>query len=134
MDSLPFHLKVPGKDALTATTASSTKFRFHGLLHLQEDTIHLEWTGTARVERVSLLAVNEETLALPDEFLTLPLARIREMELRGGWWRPRLELMGNDLEALRIVPSEDRGRVRLWLARRDRTLASEIAARARALR
>jgi len=134
MDSLPFRLKVPGKDAVTVTTASSTSFRFHGLLHLLDDAIQLEWTGTARVEEVSLLAVKEETLALPDETLTLPLSRLREMQLGGGWWHPYLELMGNDLEALRIVPSEDRGRVRLWLARRDRSLAREIATRVRETR
>lgn len=134
MESLPFRLKVPGKDALTATTASSTKFRFHGLLHVLDDAIRLEWTGTARVEQVSLLAVKEQTLALPDESLTLPFSRIREFGLRGGWLRPYLELMGNDLEALRIVPSEEHGRVRLWLARRDRRLAAEIVAAARAAR
>ena len=134
MESLPFRLRVPGKDALTATRAASTTFRFHGLLHLLDDAIRLEWTGTAEVEEVSLLAVKQETLALPDEVLALPLARVRSIELRGGWLLPYLELMGNDLEALRIVPGESRGRVRLWLARRDRPLAAEIVAAVRARR
>jgi hypothetical protein len=134
MESLPFRLRVPGKDALTAIRASSTTFRFHGLLHLLDDAIRLEWTGTANVEEVSLLTVKEETLALPDEFLTLPLARLRTIELRGGWLLPYLELMGNALDALRIVPGEDRGRVRLWLARRDRPLAAGMVAAIRARR
>lgn len=134
MESLPFRLKVPGKDAMTATSASSTWFRFHGLLHLLDSALRLEWTGTAKVEEVSLLSVEEETVTLPDESLTLPLARLRKLELRGGWLRPHLELMGNDLEALRIVPSEEAGRVRLWIARRDRRLAAQIVAAARAAR
>jgi hypothetical protein len=133
MQPLPFRLKVPGKDALTATEASSTSFRFHGLLHLLEDTLLLEWTGLAQVERVSLLDVEEETVTFPAEELTLPLARVRRLRLRGGWLLPHLELMGNDLDALRIVPSEEAGRVHLWLARRDRRLAAAIAARVEAL-
>jgi hypothetical protein len=134
MDSLPFTLKVPGKDDLTVTTASSTWFRFHGFLHLTPEELRLDWTGTAKVEAVSLLEVKEETVVLPDETLTLPLSRVRELLLKGGWWRPRLEMAGNDLDALRMVPSEERGRVRLWLARRDLQQARELVARFRELR
>jgi hypothetical protein len=134
MQSLPFTLKVPGKDAITVSSVSTTEFEFHGLLHLDDDALVLEWAGTAKVEEVSLLAMNQETVALPEEALTLPLDRVRTIALRGGWWRPRLELMGNDLEALRIVPSEDRGQVRLWLARRDRRLAAELVAQVQARR
>jgi hypothetical protein len=134
MDSLPFVLKVPGKDEMTVASAESTSFKFHGFLYLEADALRLEWTGIARVERVSLIDVEEETLPLPDESLLLPFDRIREISLRWSWLMPHIEIRGSDLEALRIVPSEERGRLRLWIARRDRAHANKIVELARALR
>lgn len=133
MDSLPFVLKVPGKDQMTVATAESTSYKFHGFLYLEAEALRLEWTGTATVERVSLVDVEEATLPLPDESLILPFERIREISLRWSWLLPHIEIQGTDLEALRIVPSEERGRLRLWLARRDRAHASKIIALVRAL-
>lgn len=134
MESLPFVLRVPGKDEMTVSTAESTSFKFHGFLYLEADALRLEWTGTAKVARVSLMDVEEQTVSLPDESLILPFDRIRKISLRWGWFMPHVEIWGSDLEALRIVPSEDRGRLRLWIARRDRAQATRIVELARALR
>jgi hypothetical protein len=132
MASLPFRLKVPKREELGFAGASSTRFRFRGLLHVQEEALYLEWTGTARVERFGLTGIGKETLQLPAENMTLPFARLGDIMLQGGWILPRLVLMGNDLDALRIVPSEDGGRVCLWLARRDRRLAADLVQQVRA--
>jgi hypothetical protein len=134
MESLPFVLKVPGKDEMTVASAESTSFKFHGFLYLEADALRLEWTGTAKVERVSLMDVEQKTVPLPDESLLLPFDRIREISLRWSWLFPHIEIWGSDLEALRIVPSEERGRLRLWIARRDRAQATKIVELARALR
>ena len=132
MASLPFTLKVPKRDEVTFAGASSTRFRFRGLLHVQEEALLLEWTGSARVERFGFTGIGDETLQLPDEQLTLSYARLRDISLQGGWILPRLVLMGSDFDALRIVPSEDGGRVCLWLARRDRLLAMNLMHQVRA--
>jgi hypothetical protein len=128
MDSLPFALKVPGKDSVTVTRVSSTTFRFHGLLRLEEHTLLIDWSGTAEIDEVGMLNVTSEVLSLPHESLALPLGLVRRIALRGGWWRPCLEIAGNDLETLRVIPSEDRGQVRLWISRRDRQLAARFVA------
>ncbi len=129
MESLPFVLKVPGKDEMTVATAESTSFKFHGLLHLEDDALRLEWAGTAKVERVSLVDVEEETLSLPDESLELPFDQIRRIALRWSWFMPHIELWGTNLDTLRMVPSEDRGRLKLWIKRRDRGQAVRIVER-----
>lgn len=111
---------------MTVASAESTSFKFHGLLRLEDEALRLEWTGTASVERVSLLDVEQQTLSLPDESLVLSFDEIRRLTLRWSWFMPHLELWGTDLDTLRMVPSEDAGRLKLWIARRDRGLARSI--------
>jgi len=123
---LPFTLRVPGKDTVSGADVSSTTYRFHGLLHFDGASLHLEWTGTADIDEVAGADVRSETVALPAESLALPVHRIRSVVLHTGWWRPHLELNGGDLHALAIVPSEQRGRVRLYLSRGDRELARQV--------
>lgn len=127
MTTLPFRLKVPDREEITATGVSSTSFRFHGLLRLREDGLLLTWNGTAQVQRFGLTGIGDDTLPLPEESLELPFERLRAVELQGGWMLPRLLLMGSDFDALRLVPSEEGGRVSLWLDRRDRQLGREVA-------
>lgn len=135
MDALPFSLKVPGKDSITLTAISSTTFKFSGLLRLEGEVLYLEWEGSAQVEEVESLSVRDETVPLPEEELVLPLEELRSIALCGGWWRPRVELCARSLGALNIVPSEEGGRVALWIARRDRAAAAALVASAtRALR
>ncbi len=135
MEALPFSLKVPGEDSITLTAISSTTFKFSGLLRLDGAVLHLEWEGSAQVEEVESLSVRDETVPLPEEALDLPLEELRSIALLGGWWRPRVELCARSLGALNIVPSEEGGRVALWIARRDRASAATlVAAATRALR
>jgi hypothetical protein len=126
---LPFKLKVAGSDEFRGLNAISTSFRFHGLLQFDGATLQIEWAGSAQVQEVGALTVRDDQLALPEETLALPVERIRAAELAGGWWRPRLEISANDLQALRIVPSENQGMVRFWYARKDGAIAAGLAAR-----
>jgi hypothetical protein len=125
---LPFRLKIPGKDEFVGLRAESTSFQFHGLARLDGAVLHLEWAGTARVQRVDPLSIRDESLRLPAESLEIPVWSLRRAEVAGRWWRLRLELSARELHALAIVPSEDRGVVRLWFRRRDRAFASALAA------
>jgi len=126
--SLPFTLRVPTRDALTLSQVTSTKYRFQGRLRLADRVLEIEWRGTAVVEEVGMLGVAEETLTLPHEAITLPVENIAAARLLGGWWRPRIEITSTDLTSLRIVPSEDGGRVCFWIARSDRGRAAELVA------
>ncbi len=128
MIPLPFTLKVPGQDDVSGTGVHSTTYTFHGLLHFEGTTVRLEWTGTAAIDEVTGLDVHSRVLSLPREELEVPVEELRRIEARGGWWRPRLEVCARKLETLQTVPGEERGVVRLWLARRDRRAARECAA------
>lgn len=127
MTPLEFTLEVPGTDDVSGADVHSATFHFHGLLSLEEGRLRLEWAGTAEIDDVTGLEVRSETLALPGEVLEVSIGDLRAAEFRGGWWRPRLELAGRSLEVLRMVPGEDRGRVRLRVARRDRQRARTLA-------
>ena len=123
---LPFTLRIPNKDQWSLTHFTSTKFRFRGRIRLTDGGLLIEWSGVAKVEEVGLLGVNEDTVSLPHESLTLPLDAIATARLQGGWWLPRLEITSTDLESLRTVPSEDGGRVRFWIERGDRREARHL--------
>lgn len=123
---LPFTLRIPDKDDWSLTQFTSTKFRFRGRMHVSEGGLVIEWSGVATVEAVGLLGLNQETVSLPHESLTLPLSAIATARLRGGWWRPRVEVTSADLESLRTVPSEDGGQVTFWIEGADRREARNL--------
>jgi hypothetical protein len=124
-ETLPFRLKVGKKEAVTWIAITTTRYRFQGFLQLADDALLLEWGGTAKTEEVGFLGIKSQTHALPHERLELPLEQLRGIELLDGWLRPRVELSTN-FDALTIVPSEELGRVRLWVHRRDRGLARQL--------
>ncbi len=130
MEAIPFTLKVPGKEDMTWSEIASTSYHFRGFLRLEAETLLLEWAGSAEVEEVGFAGVRTEKVALPSESLTVPLSEIRSLRLAGGWIRPYLEITANDLDLLRYIPGEDGGRLRLWLARRDRGAARRLLAAA----
>lgn len=65
---------------------------------------------------------------VPTRRVRVPGGRLGTAELRGGWWRPRLEVVVADLDALAALPGSRQGRAVLRIARRDRGLALEFAA------
>lgn len=125
---LPFRLKVSGTDEVQGVRAISTSFRFGGWLRLEGDSLRIEWSGYARIQDVGAAGIRDEQLPLPAETLVVPLARLRRVEVLGGWWRPRLALSARDARALALVPSEEHGTVHCWYARGDRSLAVALAA------
>jgi hypothetical protein len=103
-----------------------TTFRIHGLACLKSQGLRLEWSGSGALDAVRGMDVKTQLVSLPIEHLIVPLPRMRSIQLAGGWLRPRVEITANDLAVLRAVPGEHNGRVALWLARRDRRLASTL--------
>jgi len=128
MHRLPFSLKVPGKDEFTLSVIATTSFRFRGYLQLEEDALVIEWTGTASVDEVGLAGIRSDRLALPAESLAVPLEALHSCELGGGWIRPYVEITATEPGLLSIVPGEEAGQVRCWIARRDRPLARRLLA------
>lgn len=126
MVPISFTLRVASRDYSTeAFTAWSTD-KLHGLLHFDGDTVTIEWTGTASIDEVSGLDVQSRTVAVPPMTLNIPLSSLRTAKLAGGWWRPRVELTGNDVQILSQIPGESGGRVQLWITRRDRSRAATL--------
>jgi hypothetical protein len=132
METLPFWLKVGKKESITWQGFHTARYRFQGFLRLANNGLLLEWSGTTKIEDVGFLGIKSRTHALPHEQLELPLEQLRGIELRGGWLRPRVEL-STAFEALSIVPSEELGRVRLWIHLADRALAGRVVREVRRL-
>jgi len=127
MTPLPFTLRKPGQDhSADGITAWST-FTVHGFLHFDGVELLLEWAVTASLSEVDGLDVRSERVSLPVEALAVPLERLYEVRVRSRWWRPHLELVATDLNALFGVPGTEGGKARLYIAPADRARAAVIA-------
>jgi hypothetical protein len=117
MIDLAFRLRVPNRDRVTLAEASSTTFRFEGRTRPTSEGLQLEWRGVAQVQAFGLRGVRDEHLSLPHEGVLIPYTGLAGLSLRGRWWWPYVDVVSADLEALRVIPSEEMGRVRLWISR-----------------
>ena len=128
MAGLPIRLKVPGKDEVFFTEVSTTSFRFHGFLYVEDEGLRLEWQGFAKVEEVGITGVTEREVPLPAEEVTVPYGELRSVRLGGmGPWS-FVELVEGRLGALKVIPSADNGRVRCWVKMGDRAMARALVA------
>ncbi|HWA17244.1 MAG TPA: hypothetical protein VG817_12465 [Gemmatimonadales bacterium] len=125
---LPFRLRVPSRDEHSLTEHTSISFKFRGLMRLEPDHLYIEWAGTGKVEEHGLLGNATDIRTLPLESIELPLDQIRLMRFLGGWWWPRIVLSAVTLDGLRVIPSEEDGVVRFYLARSDRATAEALVA------
>jgi hypothetical protein len=123
--AVPFTLRVPGESRVEGPQVSSTTHRMHGIARLEGASMVLEWSGTTEEQIVGPASVRAKRTAIPIARAEVPVGRLAGFELR-GWWRPRIELWASDLDTLARVPGVERGRLRLWLARRDRRAAAEL--------
>lgn len=128
MHVLPFRLRVPSQDAHTIVEATSTTFKFRGMMRLEAGYLYIEWAGTGKRESHGLLGTESTTKALPLESIEVPLEEIRLMQFRGGWWWPRVIFSLTTLDGLRMVPSEEDGVVKFYIARSDRSQAEALIA------
>lgn len=126
-DPLPFRLKVPSHDSFDLEGLETVSYRMEGLLHLKDDLVSLEWTGTRKTEYLTVTGVGTEHDHYPVTWIEIPVAWITEARMRGGWLSPRLELRARRLDAFRDVPSARADRLILRVARRDRERAREMA-------
>jgi hypothetical protein len=128
IDPLPFRLRVPGQDVIDSEGVWSISYRGEGLLHLEGGTLTFEWTATRTTERVSVKGFGTDVERSPIGALEVPADWIISVRLRGGWWRPRLELRARRLDAFDGFPGSRAGVITLKIRRRDREHAGALVA------
>ena len=128
IDPLPFRLRVPGIDKIDLQGIRSISYRVEGLLHVDGNTVVLEWAGTRKTEWVALGSVTDEVDRSPVARREVPVSAIIKVQLRGGWIAPRLELHARNLDVFEGVPGARPGVIRLKIRRRDRKQAAVVAA------
>lgn len=127
IDPLPCRLNASGKDTMDFLGVQSVSYRLDGILHVGDDGITLEWTGTRTTEEVSLTRVATEVDELPLEWLEMPMEQLTGATVLGGWWWPRLELRARALADFVDVPGARGVTLPLYIQRRDRALARRVA-------
>lgn len=128
---LPFTLKAAGESEMTAARYAWDDYRFHGVARIEGGELVLEWGGEVERGDMGMLSVSTTIDPVPTREVRIPAARLGAAALRGGWWRPRLEVTIADLDALAALPGSWRGRAVLRLTRRDlpvaRAFVTELA-------
>ena len=128
IDPLPFRFRVPGQETLDSTGISSVSYRGQGLLHLEGGFLAFEWRTTRKTQRIDGSGVATDVEHSPIGTLEVPVEWITGARLRGGWWRPRLELRAQKLDAFDGFPGKRPDVVRLKIRRRDREHARRFVA------
>lgn len=128
IDPLPFRLRVPGQDVIDSEGVWSISYRGEGLLHLSEETLTLEWATTRTTERVAVTGVGTDVEDSPIGTLEVPVDWITGVQLRRGWWLPRLRLQARRLDAFDGFPGSRPGVITLKIRRRDRDQAAAMVA------
>jgi hypothetical protein len=123
--TLPYRLKVSGRDEFEGLGVTSTSYRVHGFLRVDGRGLVVEWGGTAHVQEIGM-SLREETEQLPTERIEVPFSDLFRAELTGGWFRPRLRVQARTVGALSRVPSEKFGAVEFWYDRSERFAAIEV--------
>ncbi len=129
MDPLPFTLRVRGHDVIDGLDVFSISVKVEGMASWAPDTgLTLEWAETQHIDEVSFARVSSDVVSQPPLAIDIAVDELAGAAVLGGWWRPRLELKGRYLDTFTHVPGSEPGRVALWIRRRDRGLANQLAA------
>lgn len=128
MDSLPFTLRVRGHDVIDGLDVFSISVKVEGMASWADDTgLTLEWAETQHIDEVSFTRVRSDVVSQPPLAIDIAVDELAGVAVLGGWWRPRVELKGRYLDTFTHVPGSQPGRVALWIRRRDRNLANQLA-------
>lgn len=124
--SLPFRIRVPGRDRVGLDGIKEIAWKVEGLLYLDGMTLVLEWTGSRTTTVVSLGTVKEDKRELPLSSLDVPVEWLTEVRLRAWWWGARLHLRARILDAFEGVPEARPTSVTLRIRKSDLPLARQI--------
>lgn len=124
-DPVPFRLRLAGEETLDTRGIRSVSYKVQGLLHLEGDTLALEWAVDQSTESVGLGGVSTDVEKFDYEELVVPLTWLTEVRLTRGPLR-RLILRARRLDAFDGVPAARPGTIALRIRRRDRHLAAAM--------
>ncbi|PYP68795.1 MAG: hypothetical protein DMD26_00950 [Gemmatimonadetes bacterium] len=122
----PFWLALAKETNVDRHRVQSKVYQVRGVARLEADRLALEWSGS--VEITEILGANVRNLrqSVPAQRLVLPVSRIADIETRGRWWKPRIDLRTTGLGPVELMPTAVGGRVLLHIARRDWGAAHDL--------
>lgn len=134
--ALPFTLR-KSKDVFSGSVITTTTETVHGLLHLSEDHLLVQWRLARKTDHLGGEIRSEEELETVRQ-VTVPLNGIAGAVVRHRWWEwprgSRLVLTASDLSAFEEVAGQaglkmaHPAQLVVKVARRDRLAAEEFAA------
>lgn len=124
--AVPFSLALAKETSIDPGRVQSKQFQVRGLARIEGDRLTLEWSGSVQITEIHGGSVRNLRQSVPAQRLVLPVTRVAQIELRGRWWRPHIELRTTGIGPLELVPTAVAGRVLLGIERRDWRAAREL--------
>jgi hypothetical protein len=124
--AVPFSLALGKETSVDRNRVQSKVFQVRGVARLEGDRLTLEWSGSVEITEILGGDVRNLRQSVPAQRLVLPVERIANIEARGWWWKPRIELRATGIGPLELVPTAVAGRVLLHIARRDWGAARDL--------
>ncbi len=121
-EPVPFRLRLAGEDTIDTRGISTVSYKVQGLLHLEGDTLALEWAVDQSTENVGLEGISTDVKKFDYEELVVPLTWLTEVRLTRFPSR-RLKLRARRLDAFDGVPTARPGGLVLRIHHRDRHVA-----------
>ena len=122
---IPFILRVVGEISVEQGRAITVTYQLTGHAQVDGPELVVQWGGTRQIAEVGPGLLRQAAQPMPVGRARVPVARLLQVDLRGRWWRPRIELVAADPAAFAAVPGAAGGRLRLYLSRRQRAAAQE---------
>ena len=124
--AVPFSLLQAKETNIERGRVQSKAFQVRGIARMEGDRLTLEWSGSVEITEIQGGNVRNLRHSVPAQRLVLPAARIAQIDRRGWWWKPYIELRTTGIGPLELVPTAAGGRVLLRITRADWGIAREL--------
>ena len=124
--AVPFSLAMAKETRMDRSRVQSKVFQVRGVARVEADRLTLEWSGSVEITEVKGSDVRNLRQSVPAQRLVLPASRITNIETRGRWWKPHIELRTTGIGPLELMPTAVGGHVLLHIARRDWGAARDL--------
>jgi hypothetical protein len=117
MIAIPFFIHQAGQSESDLVSARSSQSRITGLARFDGHALVLEWSERVQVSESGLTGSRTYEEDAGQGTCTIALEMLQAAELRGGWWRPQLEITTTTMAGIAHVSGVRAGRVELRIAR-----------------